>query len=116
MRKALISCIIGLAFFVMPRAANAVVYVETGDAGDLPATSQSVGASTTQISGIGAAQIDMFGFSWAGGALTIDTFGSTFTDPILYLFDSGGLGIAGNDDGGVAPNVLQSQLVFATLA
>jgi len=92
-------------------AANAA-YMETGDAGDLPSSSQTVSDGTTQISGNASSNdIDMFGFSWTGGALTIDTVGSLY-DTILYLFDTAGLGIAGNDDA----IGLQSGLSFGSLA
>jgi hypothetical protein len=92
-------------------AANAA-YMETGDAGDLPSSAQAVGDGTTQISGnAGLGDIDMFGFSWSGGALTIHTTGASI-DTILYLFDTAGLGIAGNDDA----IGFQAQLSFASLA
>jgi hypothetical protein len=78
----------------------------------LPPLAQSVTNGTTQITGLaGSNDVDMFSFGWTGGALTINTAGSTLVDPILYLFDSAGLGIAGNDDA----LGLQSQLTFAAL-
>jgi hypothetical protein len=114
MRKALISCIVGVFLLALPGAANAAVYVEIPDADHLPGTAQSVGANTTQIAGLGGGfDTDMFGFSWTGGALAIDTFGSFISDTTLYLFDSNGLGIAVNDDVSFAN--FQSALVFAAL-
>lgn len=93
-------------------SANATVIIESGDAGELLTTAQSVGNSTTQITGTaGSSDVDMYNFSWGGGALTIDTVGSSF-DTDLYLFGSTGLGIAENDD---AVGLL-SQLIFASLS
>src|SRR5262249_29222351 len=98
MRKTLLSWTVGLALS-LPGLANAAVTAEIGDAGILPGTSQSVGANTNQITGHGGLfDIDMYGFSWTGGALNIDTFGSFISDTALYLFDSNGLGIAADDD------------------
>ncbi len=112
MFKKLFGALVGLAMMGMAGTANALIYAEIGDSGELPATSQSVTNGTTQITGsAGSGDIDMYGFSWVGGALTIDTIGSTF-DTILYLFDSSGLGIAGNDDF----SGLLSELSFGALA
>ena len=109
-----VGALVGLAMMGMAGTANALIYAEIGDSGDLPATSQSVTNGTTQITGsAGSLDIDMYGFSWVGGALTIDTFGSTY-DTILYLFDSSGLGIAGNDD--VPSCCFLSELSFGALA
>jgi hypothetical protein len=97
--------------------ANAA-YMETGDAGGLPSSSQTVSDGTTQISGnAGSNDIDMFGFSWTGGALIIDTIGSSY-DTILYLFNSAGLGVAGNDDinSNDSATLFRSRLSFDSLA
>lgn len=108
------ACILGL---MVAAPASAVVVAEVGDAGDLVGTAQTVAAGTTQITGLGGrsttgiSDVDVFEFGWGGGALTIDTGGSSF-DTMLYLFDDNGFGIAGNDDA----IGLQSRLTFATLA
>lgn len=110
-RQILASALLSIVLLAVVGSANANLIVEFGDAGELLTTAQSVGNNTTQITGsAGSSDVDMYNFSWGGGALTIDTFGSTF-DTDLYLFDSTGLGIAENDDFGS----LQSQLSFANL-
>lgn len=93
--------------------ANAAVYVEVPDAGSLFGGAQNVATGTTQIQGVGlygdGQDIDMYRFSWTGGALTITGAAS---DPVLYLFNSLGIAIAANDDA----IGLNAQLTFANLA
>lgn len=95
------SYFIGLILFGLTSNVNAGLINEIGDAGYLIETAQDVAGGTTQISGTGGwsagYDVDVFHFQWGGGGLTIDTAGSNF-DTILYLFDSAGLGVAGNDD------------------
>jgi len=97
--------------------AHAIVFTEVGDAGNLLATSQSVANGTTQISGLYAGPIDqdLFAFSWGGGQFIADTssgVGPLLGDPQLFLFDSAGDLVFGNDDTGS----LQSQISIASLA
>ena len=92
--------LVSLSMIAAPAVANPAF--ESGDAGYLPGADQTVAAGTTTISGLAggggtSADVDLFRFGWGGGSLTIDTAGSSF-DTILYLFDSNGLGLFGNDD------------------
>lgn len=78
--------------------ANGQVYMESGDATDMT-PGQSVSTFTTQIQGLTSdvSDADVYGFSWSGGVLTIDTFGTAY-DTQLHLFDIAGNGIGENDD------------------
>ena len=78
--------------------ASAIVFVEVGDAGESLDTAQMVGGGVTQITGNVNGDADMFGFYWGGGSFYANTVGST-GDTQLFLFDSSGAGIWGNDDG-----------------
>jgi hypothetical protein len=92
--------------------AQAVVYNEVGDTGELPGTAQQVGVGVDQIAGTYFSfEVDMYGFSWGGGALTIDS--PDVFDPMLMLFDSTGLGVALNDD--IVLGDFAAQLDFANL-
>lgn len=80
--------------------ASATIWNETGDAGESIATAQAVSGGTTQILGSTSTttRADMFRFGWGGGAFYANSVGSS-TDSQLFLFDSIGRGIQGNDDG-----------------
>lgn len=110
--------------FVRPSSAsfsNPFVWQEDPDAGDLPATAQTVvGAGPLYvISGrLGSsAQVDMYRICLAGGrtfsATTLGT--NTRFDSQLFLFDSQGQGVYANDDNGrpnaaPPPDTVQSDL------
>ncbi len=95
--------------FLAGTAANAQVFMEIGDATDTP-PGQSVDNGTTSIIGFNAGNdADVYGFSWSGGILTIDSFGSTF-DTQLHLFDIAGNGIGENDDSSNGGGGLESQI------
>lgn len=84
--------------------ASAAVYNEVGDAGQSIATAQNVPGGTTQIIGSTVSgTADLFRFGWGGGAFYANTVGSltngNTADSQLFLFDSTGRGIQGNDDG-----------------
>ena len=83
-----------------------------GDAGQLTGTAQMVGVigggDTIQGTIEDASDVDLFGFSWGGGLLEINTFGAFVFDTQLHLFDSTGAGIGENDDSGG----LQSQIAL----
>ncbi len=83
-------------------SASAATYSEVGDAGPLLGTSQLVSSGTTTITGnLGfASDADLFGFSWGGGAFSARTYNpqGTVSDPQLFLFNSIGNLITGNDD------------------
>ncbi len=85
------------ALVAVAGSANAQVYNEVGDATDTP-PGQSVTNGTTSILGFtDGVDSDVYGFSWGGGILTIDTFGTAY-DTQLHLFDIAGNGIGENDD------------------
>ena len=98
--------IIVVALAVGPTFAD--THTEVGDAGDLPATAQATGIPGNSLDWIDGAigslgDADMFAI-WIGdlsafGASTDNAVTGAF-DTQLFLFDSGGLGVAFNDDGG----------------
>ena len=84
---------------LLPLTANAITFVEVGDAGDQPGSAQVVSGVTplTAIQGtLGAGDIDMFRIHLNGGAFsaTVGIGG----DSQLFLFDSTGRGLLANDD------------------
>lgn len=79
-------------------SAFALPHVETGDAGQSLVTSQALGAGTSSITGSLDSDADMYRFDWGGGAFYVNTQGSDF-DTQLFLFNSSGAGVWGNDDG-----------------
>ena len=91
---------ISACLLLAAQGAFATPWSEVGDAGDLLASAQAVAGGTTIIHGLGGSgDVDMYSFTWGGGGLTIDSFFSTF-DTQLFLFDSSGFGVLGNDDHG----------------
>jgi len=84
-----------------PAVAQAVTVAESGDAGSLPATAQtSVGVPTLITGGLsGESDEDVYRVCLSGGrTFSATTEGSQLVDPQLFLFDSQGRGIYGNDD------------------
>jgi Bacterial pre-peptidase C-terminal domain len=77
---------------------------ESGDAGELPAGAQDLSAEgVTQIDGSFATQTDVDMYKLClpgGGSFSASTVGGTLVDTQLFLFDSAGLGVYGNDDDG----------------
>ncbi len=77
---------------------------EAGDAGSLPAGAQDLTAqSVVEIEGTFAAadDVDMYKLCLpGGGGFSASTVGGTAVDTQLFLFDSAGLGVYGNDDDG----------------
>lgn len=104
-RLPIIVALAGAAF-----AANADTFVEPGDAPALP-PGQSLPAGTDAISGsfTDGNDVDLYSFTWSGGVLVIDTFGSP-EDTQLHLFDGAGVGIGENDDAAVGG--LQSEIAL----
>lgn len=90
------------AALLMAPHANAAS--ESGDAGDLPAGAQDLSAeSVVEIEGTFAApdDVDMYKLCLpAGGGFSASTVGGSTVDTQLFLFDSAGLGVYGNDDDG----------------
>jgi hypothetical protein len=108
--------------------ANAQIWNEVGDAGDLPASAQVVmgAGSLTQINGFfGANDADMYRILITNpAAFSATTFGGTTLDTQLWLFHVSGMGIAHNDDvpaGNPGAGTLQSMFpvgnpLYASLA
>ena len=93
--------LVGLVLSLAHNSALAVVFNEVGDAGELLGAEQVLPGGTTVVAGSLNGDADLFRFGWGGGALTIDTEGSD-VDPQLFLFDTNGVGIFSNDDGGAS--------------
>jgi hypothetical protein len=102
MRKVL-AVIVTFGMLAFAGNANATPYVEVGDAGDLPGTAQVVSGAVTldSISGfLDFNDADMFAINLTGAAFSASTLGGATWDTQLYLFDSTGAGVVGNDDSG----------------
>ncbi|MGE0480326.1 MAG: DVUA0089 family protein [Phycisphaerae bacterium] len=84
-------------------SANAGIWSEVGDAGDLPGTAQTaVGAgSLDQIDGALAGGADMYRICITSpSTFSADTNGGASFDTQLFLFDLNGVGVLANDDSG----------------
>ena len=96
------------------QGAFAIPYSEVGDSGDSIATSQAAGSANAGgiVGGFGGTgDVDMYSFTWGGGGLYIDSFSGFTFDTQLFLFDSAGFGVLGNDDhGSICPGVPGSGL------
>lgn len=103
-----VAAVVGIGFFD-GGVASADVWVEVGDAGQLPGTAQVPQGSGPLTSIMGAytsGNVDMFLIHIANpAAFSAQTSGAT--DPQLFLFNSSGFGVQGNDDAGPG---LQAQL------
>ncbi len=123
MLRALLPVVLLLA--ICPTLTADIIFENNPDAGDLPGTAQQVGTIGDGDSIIGsltpAGDVDMFAFTWGGGTLQINTFGSLDNqnnplDTMLSLYNADGTGIALNNNAGqVTPN-LNSQMQIADLA
>ncbi|NES82734.1 MAG: hypothetical protein F6K10_15745, partial [Moorea sp. SIO2B7] len=102
----------GAAFIALGIAgtAQAATFNEVGDAGQTLGTAKSLGNGITQINGTrDGDDPDLYSFFWNGGTFSADTLGSSLFDTQLFLFDSDGLGVIANDDGGFPfPDVFRS--------
>lgn len=96
--KKLLSIISFGAMTAFASQSMASVMYEVGDAGETLGTAQAVAGGTSQIQGSVSGDADLFSFFWGGGSFYVNTVGSTF-DSQLFLFDSTGAGVWGNDDG-----------------
>ena len=85
-------------------ASHASAATEPGDARDLPATAQDLSAQdVVRIDGAfsTATHVDVYKLCLSGGGtFSASTVGGTTADTQLFLFDSSGLGVYGNDDEG----------------
>lgn len=105
LRIAAIRCasLLALLLSVWTGPASAVVWNEIGDAGDLPATAQTIfgNGDISLVSGTlsSLADVDMFAFYVTGGSPLVLTTSATSTiDAQLFLFTASGMAILGNDD------------------
>ena len=100
-RTAAFASIVAVALACAPGAFAAS---EVGDAGDLPATSQDLGAgAVTTIWGsfTNAMDADVYRFCLADGdSFSASTVGATTLDTQMFLLNSQGYGIYANDDAG----------------
>jgi hypothetical protein len=111
-----------LAVGIVAPAAAAATWAEVGDAGQLPATAQRPvstalgpmpGNALTEITGTiaGTAGADMYRICKLGNSNSSATTAvapGTLGDPQLFLFNTGGFGLQGNDDIAIAD--LQAEL------
>lgn len=80
-------------------SAQAFSFTESGDAGQTLSTAQRLAGGITQIRGnYQSNNADLYSFLWNGGTFAANTLGSSVLDPQLFLFNSQGLGVIGNDD------------------
>jgi hypothetical protein len=115
MRTICTTCLPLVALLVLAPAADAQIWAEVGDAGPLPASAQvpsgpGPSLSLTVITGTISSftDVDMYMFRiTGGGTFSATTVGQpgTLLDTELFLFNSGGVGVYGNDDavGSVTP-------------
>jgi hypothetical protein len=116
MRKCLLTLLALAALGLRAAPAQAGIWTEVGDAGQLPATAQVTvgdGPLDTIFGRIaGPNDVDMYLIRITDPALfsatTVSTPGSALTDTRLFLFDAGGLGVYANDD--ISATNLFSQL------
>ena len=96
-----------IAFATTTGSAQAAYYIEgtggTGDAGELLGTFQNttgVGAFQGIIGrlALNPAHVDLYRIYATGGAFLASTNGGASFDTQLFLFDSTGMGVIGNDD------------------
>ena len=89
--------ILALIATCLTSPAWATPYFEMGDDGEGLGSAQAIGVGVDVIYGSTTSfTADLYSFYWAGGALTLDTFGSA-TDTQLFLFNGAGQGVLGND-------------------
>jgi len=94
---------------------------ESGDAGDLPATSQDLAAdAVTVIDGAftSGGDADVYRLCLSGGkTFSASTVGGSERDTQLFLFNSGGYGVYANDDaGGLRTSVLPANHAWTPAA
>lgn len=93
------------AVMLQPMAALAVPISESGDAGQTLGGAQTLGAGIDVINGAMGSSSDrgdIYFFNHLGGAFGATTVGTggSLSDTQLFLFNSLGFGILGNDDSG----------------
>ncbi len=100
MRLAICAGLSGLSLLVLAAGARADSLAESGDAGSSLATSEAVGAGIDSITGSLSVlgDVDMYELNLDAGFFFASTVGGSSVDTQLYLFDSAGYGVVGNDD------------------
>jgi len=99
MMKLKMSLVTGVLVCSLPFVASAAIFAESGDAGQSLATAQALPNGTSVVNGsLSSLSADLFSFGWGGGGFYVSTVGTPW-DSQLFLFNSSGLGIQGNDDG-----------------
>lgn len=99
MKKRVMFFVLMLAL-VLSVPAYAATYTEVGDAGQTLATALLLPGGTTQVNGSVNGDADLYKFYWNGGAFYANTVNPTAQfDDQLFLFNSLGQGVQGNDDG-----------------
>src|SRR3954451_23967864 len=94
-----------LVFAMASPASAQTIVTENGDAGSLPATAQVISGPVDEITGTLALldQEDLYRICLAPGQnFSATTAGSEIADTELFLFDSTGHGVLGNDDIGTS--------------
>jgi hypothetical protein len=110
-----------IAVLALALAPGAFAASEVGDAGELRATANDMGAgavTTIQGSFTDAADADLYRVCLSDGAsFSASTLGATTLDTQLFLFDSQGYGIYANDDAaGSRGSLLPAQHRFSPRA
>ncbi len=103
MKKSLLFLFYLLLFLVFSSSVKAIPFYETTDVGELLADAAFLPDFTDVIYGSieDSDDADLFLFYWPGGELEIN---ASSNDPQLFLFDENGVGVWGNDDGGLGLN------------
>ena len=102
MKKLMLLLSVAVLLFSFVESASALNYTEMGDAGQTLATAPQLGEFISVISGniVPDGDIDLYCLELFAGSFYATTVGLTDLDTQLYLFDSNGYGIVGNDDSG----------------
>ena len=102
--KSLLRLAVLALLFCCANEAYAQTYNEVGDAGETPATAQTVSGTglLTRINGtlcVGNADVYLINIT-NGAAFAASTVGATTINTQLFLFTESGIGLIGNDDTG----------------
>lgn len=101
MKKAIwIVAVVVMCIFVVSGMSFALPFYETTDTGDSIADAIFLPDGTHKvIGGLGIEEdfVDMYGFSWGGGAFNLNSKGTSF-DSQLFLFNENGNGIQASDN------------------
>ncbi len=99
MKKTLFLSLI-MTLMLVASSAFAAIYYESGDVGQLLPSAQTLPGGTTEVRGyVSGNDADLYRFYWGGGNFYINSVGYDDYDSQLFLFNSAGQGVQGNDDG-----------------